>query len=64
MPQSTISTPWFLASLPALAGVPEAELTKLVALCRPASLRRGEHLLRAGDTPRSLAFVASGLLRL
>jgi CRP-like cAMP-binding protein len=27
-------------------------------------LCRGEHLLRAGDLPRSLAFVATGLLRL
>ncbi len=54
----------FLASLRALADVPEAELAKLLALFRPTTLRRGEHLLRAGEMPRSLAFVESGLLRL
>lgn len=54
----------FLASLRALADVPETELAKLLALCRPAALRRGEHLLRAGETPHSLAFVEAGLLRL
>lgn len=54
----------FLASLHALADVPETEGVKLFALCRPAILRRGEHLLRAGETPRSLAFVEAGLLRL
>jgi Cyclic nucleotide-binding domain len=63
-PELAPATKSFLASLHALADVPEAEGVKLFALCRPAILRRGEHLLRAGETPRSLAFVEAGLLRL
>ena len=51
-------------ALRAQADLPDDELAKLLALFRPASLRRGDHLLRAGETPRSLAFVQSGLLRL
>jgi CRP-like cAMP-binding protein len=53
-----------LAALPALADVPATELARLAAIFRPAALRRGEHLLRAGDTPRALTFVRAGLLRL
>lgn len=64
MPELAPGTKSFLASLQALADVPESELAKLFVLFRPTTLRRGEHLLRAGDTPRSLAFVESGLLRL
>jgi CRP-like cAMP-binding protein len=52
------------AALRAQADIPAAELAKLGALFRPAALHRGEHLLRAGETPRSLAFVHAGLLRL
>lgn len=53
-----------MASFEVLADVPQAELAKLLALFRPTLLRRGEHLLHAGDIPRSLAFVEAGLLRL
>lgn len=64
MPEDAPGAQRFLASLQLLADVPDAELAKLLSLCRPAALCRGEHLLRAGETPRSLAFVESGLLRL
>jgi CRP-like cAMP-binding protein len=63
-PEAAPGAQSFLASLRSLADVPQAELAKLFALCRPAILRRGEYVLRAGETPRSLAFVESGLLRL
>ena len=52
------------ASLRALAAIPDAELERALALFRPAALRRDEHLLRAGDVPETIAFLASGLLRL
>jgi CRP-like cAMP-binding protein len=48
----------------ALADVPASELGRLGAIFHPTELRRGEHLLRAGETPDSLAFVGAGLLRL
>lgn len=54
----------FLGSLRALADVPDAELAKLGALFRTAALRRGAHLIRAGEMPGQLAFVEAGLLRL
>ena len=36
---------------------------RLDALAMPRTLAKGEHVLREGETARSVAFVASGLLR-
>lgn len=52
------------ATLRQLAEIPEAELGRALDLFRPASLRRDEHLLRAGEVPATIAFLVSGILRL
>ena len=52
------------AALRQLADIPDAELARALALFRPTSLRRDEHMLRAGEAPATIAFVLSGILRL
>lgn len=47
-----------------LAPIPETELAKALALFRPLHLGKDEFLLRAGETPKTLGFVLSGILRL
>lgn len=47
----------------AIAEIPEEEAGNLLAICRPRSIRKGDCFLRAGDTPRKMAIVTSGLFR-
>ena len=56
--------PQLAAALCSLGEIPHSELARLGALFRPQSARRGDLLLRAGETPHTLTFVLSGLLRL
>lgn len=52
------------AYLRRLAPIPERELAPVLALFRPAGASRGSLVLSAGDTPRTIGFLAAGLLRL
>jgi CRP-like cAMP-binding protein len=52
-----------VSELRRLAQIPEAEMTRLTAIFRPISLAQGDFLLRAGERPRDLGFVVSGLIR-
>lgn len=45
-------------------GVPEEEWLKLFAKAKEKKLKAGDYFLMAGDVPRYIGFVASGLLRL
>ena len=50
----------------AIAGyipVPEKEVEKLVAVATIRSLKKGTYFIRAGERPRKMAFVVSGLFR-
>src|SRR5579859_851978 len=47
-----------------LAEVPDSEIAKAIKIFQPASLPKGAFLLRAGDIPRTLGFVVSGVIRL
>ena len=44
--------------------IPEAEWTKARQLFQPVVLQKGSFFVRAGEVPKSLGFVVSGLLRL
>ena len=44
------------------APIPDSELAKLAAIFRPVRVAGGTILLHAGEAPRTLAFVVSGIL--
>jgi CRP-like cAMP-binding protein len=47
-----------------LEGIPEEELRKAKACTRPITVRKGAFFLQAGDVPRRIGYLKSGLLRL
>lgn len=47
-----------------LADIPETEIAKAMKIFQPVSVRKGAFLLRAGEVPRTLGFVVSGVIRL
>ena len=52
------------AILRSLVDIPEDEAVKATKLFQTCTLKRGEFFVRAGDTPRTIGFVMSGILRL
>ncbi|MEA5577270.1 cyclic nucleotide-binding domain-containing protein [Anabaena sp. UHCC 0451] len=50
--------------LQAIAEIPELEINKLSSIFHPVTLTAGEHLIKAGEAPKTIGFVLSGLLRL
>lgn len=52
------------AYLGSIADIPEDEFDRLAKLLRRVSIPKGGHFLRAGERPESLAFLASGIMRL
>jgi CRP/FNR family transcriptional regulator len=53
-----------LERTPALAGIDPKVLTRLAGASSEASLERGQWLWRAGDNPRALTIIRSGLVKL
>ena len=47
-----------------LADIPETEIAKAMKIFQPTSVRKGEFLQRAGEVPRTLGFIVSGVIRL
>ena len=47
-----------------MTAVPEEELAKVKSLFQPVYIAKEQFVVRAGDTPDTIAFVVSGLLRL
>ena len=45
------------------AGIPEANAAQLLDICRPKQLPKGDFFLVAGQRPRKMAIVLSGLFR-
>jgi CRP-like cAMP-binding protein len=47
-----------------LSDIPDAEIAKAMKIFKPVSAPKGNFLLRAGEVPRTLGFVVSGVIRL
>jgi CRP-like cAMP-binding protein len=50
--------------LRSLTEIPDSEINKLSNIFHPVKLTTGEHFIKAGELPKTIGFVLSGLLRL
>lgn len=55
--------PSLIQSICSLIDLPEDQETKLLSICKPLSLNKGDCFIREGQLPRKFAFVNSGLFR-
>ncbi len=53
-----------LQRTPSLAGVEPAEIQRMAAYASVRTLKRGEFIWRAGDIPRSMTMIRSGLVKI
>lgn len=54
----------FRQVIQSFTAVPESEWAKTQQLFKPVSLNKGDFFVRAGEIPKTLGFVVTGLLRL
>ena len=54
----------FYKVIQSFTAVPEAEWAKAQQIFQPAVLQKGSYFVRAGEIPKKLVFVVTGLLRL
>ncbi len=54
----------YLASMRSITDVPDAEAEKMAGIFRHEQLRKGRFFVRAGEHPRKIGFIVSGILRL
>jgi CRP-like cAMP-binding protein len=50
--------------LRSLTEIPDSETDKLINIFHPVKLTAGENFIQAGEVPKTIAFILSGLLRL
>ena len=54
----------FIAVLRSLVNLPDDEVAQVASLFQSHTLKRGDFFVRAGDAPRTIGFIVSGILRL
>ena len=54
----------FIQFLQNLADIPTAEIKKATGLFQPTQIKKNTFFIRGGETPKNIAFLISGLMRL